>query len=92
MPYRYAGRNAAVRVEDDLLRVFVGADELCSHELLSGTGRVSRVEAHFHGLLEEIMSEEPRRRQGLPVLRFEPVVEVEKRSLAVYEALCGDAL
>lgn len=91
VPYRYAGRNATVRLEDDLLRVFVGADELCCHEVLSGTGRVCRVEAHFHGLLEEVMGEEPGRKQGLPVLRFEPVVEVEKRSLAVYEALCGDA-
>jgi hypothetical protein len=92
VPYRYAGRNATVRMEDGLLKIFVGAEELCVHEILAGTGRVSRDEAHFRGLLEEILNEEPGRKQGLPVLRFDPVVEVEKRSLSVYEALCGDAL
>jgi transposase len=92
VPYRYAGRNATIRIDEGLLKVFVGAELLCTHEILPGSGRVSRDQSHFKGLLQEIMDEEPRRRQGLPVLVFDPVVEVEKRSLSVYEALCGDAL
>jgi hypothetical protein len=92
VPYRYAGRNATIRIDEGLLKVFVGAELLCTHEILPGSGRASRDQSHFKGLLQEIMDEEPRRRQGLPVLVFDPVVEVEKRSLSVYEALCGDAL
>jgi hypothetical protein len=88
VPYKYAGRSALLRLDDGLLKVLVGSVEVCSHNLLSGSGRVCRDKEHFKGLLQEIMKEETRGDVRLPVLRFDQ--EVEKRSLSVYEALCGD--
>lgn len=88
VPYRYAGRNALLRVDDGVLEVLVGGEEVCRHEIVSGSGRVSKDREHFKGLLQEVMRQDPVRNEGLPVLRFDAMVE--KRSLSVYEALCGD--
>jgi transposase len=88
VPYRYAGRNALLRLDEGLLKIIVGSVEVCRHELLMGSGRICKDKDHFKGLLQEIMKEEPMRDDRLPLLRFDQ--EVEKRSLSVYEALCGD--
>lgn len=92
VPYRMAGRTATIQVIDGMLKILVNDEEVCGHELLTGTGRVSRDRAHFQGLLAEIMKEGERvRKERLPVLKFVPV-RVEERSLSVYEALCGDSI
>lgn len=91
VPYRFAGREATLHIRDNEFKVFVGGEQVCEHELLSGSGRVSRKKEHFSGLLKDILEENNaaiNKKQYTCRLNFsEP--EVEKRSLSVYEALSG---
>jgi rRNA pseudouridine-1189 N-methylase Emg1 (Nep1/Mra1 family) len=68
--------------------VIVDGEHVCEHEILSGSGRVSRVKEHFKGLMSDILKENKAamNKSGQSILKFE-TVEVEKRSLSVYEAL-----
>ncbi len=90
VPYKFAGREATLQVFDSKFRVIVGGEQVCEHEILTGSGRESRNKEHFRGLLSEILKEnkaamnKPRH----PLLKFESP-EVEKRSLSVYDAFSG---
>ncbi|WP_413874820.1 IS21 family transposase [Albidovulum sp.] len=88
VPYRFAGREATLQIFNGKFSVIVGGEPVCEHEILSGSGRVSRVKEHFKGLMSEIMKENKAsmNKQGQSILKFESI-EVEKRSLSVYEAL-----
>ena len=87
VPYQLAGREASLQILDDKFRVVVGGKLVCEHELLAGSGRVSRNKEHFKGLLGDILKENiATMNKTQSVLKFsEP--QVEKRSLSVYEAL-----
>jgi len=90
VPYKFAGREATLQIFDSKFRVIVGGEQVCEHEILTGSGRESRNKEHFRGLLSEILKEnkaamnKPRH----PLLKFESP-EVEKRSLSVYDAFSG---
>lgn len=86
VPYRYAGREATLQILDGKFKILVGGEHTCDHELLHGSGRVSRNKEHFSGLLSEILKEnKAAMNPPRPVLKFsEP--DVEERSLSVYEA------
>jgi transposase len=88
VPYRFAGREAILHIRDDGFKVFVAGEQVCEHELLPGSGRVSRKKEHFSGLLKDILKENiavMNKKQCTCALNFsEP--DVEKRSLSVYEA------
>ncbi len=90
VPYKYAGREATLQIFEGKLRVIVGGEQVCEHEILTGSGRESKNKEHFRGLLGEIFKEnkaamnKPRQ----PLLKFESQ-EVEKRSLSVYDAFSG---
>ncbi|MCZ7401057.1 MAG: IS21 family transposase [Candidatus Methanoperedens sp.] len=88
VPYRFAGREATLTISNGKFSVIVGGEAICEHEILSGSGRVSRVKEHFKGLMSEILKENKATmmKQGQSILKFESI-EVEKRSLSVYEAL-----
>jgi transposase len=88
VPYRFAGREATLQIFDGKFRVIVGGEQACEHEILVGSCRVSRIKDHFKGLLSEIMKENKAtmNKSGQSILKFESL-EVEKRSLSVYEAL-----
>ncbi len=88
VPYRFAGREATLQISDGKFRVIVSGEQICEHEILTGNRRVSRVKEHFKGLLSEIQKENKAsmNKSGQSILKFESL-EVEKRSLSVYEAL-----
>jgi transposase len=88
VPYRFAGREATLQIFDGKFKVIVGGEQVCEHEILAGSGRISRVKEHFKGLLSEILKENKAamNKSGQTILKFERL-EVEKRSLSVYEAL-----
>ena len=87
VPYQFAGREAILQILDDKFRVVVGGKQVCEHELLAGSNRVSRNKEHFKGLLGDIFKENIAvMNKTQSTLKFsEP--QVEKRSLSVYEAL-----
>jgi hypothetical protein len=73
--------------------VIIDGRVVCEHELLAGKGRVSRNREHFKGLLKEIREEGSRPYQKLALMDFSGGdVQVEKRSLEVYERFGGDRL
>jgi len=88
VPYRFAGREATLQIFDSKFRVIVGGEQVCEHEILAGSCRVSRIKDHFKGLLSEILMENKANmnKSGQSILKFESL-EVEKRPLSVYEAL-----
>jgi hypothetical protein len=87
-PYRFAGREATLQIIGSKFKVIVGGEQVCEHEILAGRGRTSRVKEHFKGLLSDILKENKAamNKSGQSILKFE-TVEVEKRSLSVYESL-----
>jgi transposase len=90
-PYRFAGREATLHIRDNGFKVFVSGEQVCEHDLLPGSGRVSRKKEHFSGLLKEILKENivtMKEKQFTCTLNFSEL-DVEKRSLSVYEALSG---
>ena len=91
VPYRFAGREATLQIFNGKFSVIVGGEHVCEHEILSGSGRVLRAKEHFKGLMSEIMKENKAsmNKSGQSILKFESI-EVEKRSLSVYEALSED--
>jgi len=74
VPWKYAGRIATVSEEGSILNIVIGGD-IYEHEILQGTGRISRKEEHFEGLLAALKD---RNRNNYRV-------EVEKRDLKEYE-------
>jgi len=88
VPYRFAGREATLEIFNGKFSVIVGGEPVCEHEILAGSGRVSRAKEHFKGLMSEILKENKAamNKSGQSILKFE-TVEVEKRSLSVYDSL-----
>ncbi|VVB84816.1 Integrase core domain protein [uncultured archaeon] len=88
VPYRFAGREATLAIFNGKFSVIVGGETVCEHEILAGSGRISRVKEHFKGLMSEILKENKAamNKPGQSILKFDSL-EVEKRSLSVYEAL-----
>ncbi len=86
VPYKFAGREAILQINDDKFRVVVGGEQICEHELLPGCGRVSRNKEHFSGLLSEILKENKAAMNKPQSILKISSPEVEKRSLSVYEA------
>lgn len=85
VPYRYAGMTAKLQISDSAFKVIVGSEEICIHEIQPGHGKVVRVKEHFKGLLSEILKQNcSLRNKSQSILRFEEV-DVEHRSLSVYD-------
>jgi hypothetical protein len=89
VPYIYAGRDAQVRVEEGVLHILVGNNEVATHPVLHGSRRTSRVKGHFSGLLGIVMKQNTEHlHKPFRILQFtEPVVE--NRSLSIYEMFSG---
>jgi transposase len=86
VPYKYAGREARLQIQDRAFSVTVGSEKVCSHEIIPGRGRVSRNKEHFEGFLSEVLKQNSTQmNKPQTILRFkEP--DVEKRSLSVYDS------
>jgi transposase len=87
VPWRYATREAQLRLRGRQLLIEVDNQEVCRHELRSGSGAVVRVKEHFAGLQSAV-----RQRNLSEYLRTHtatPLPEVEERPLAVYDEFLG---
>jgi hypothetical protein len=87
VPYRYAGMTARLQISDLTFKIIVGSDEICTHEIQPGHGKVMRVKEHFKGLLSEILKQNCTLRDSNPsILKFVDT-DVEHRPLSVYDRL-----
>lgn len=85
VPYRFAGRESRVQIGNNRIKVYVGSELICEHEIITGSGRICRDKEHFSGLLSEVLKENKARLNQPPsVLRFSDAM-VETRSLTVYD-------
>ena len=74
VPWKYAGRNCTVTEENGKIKIHVDTDVI-EHEILPGTGRISRNKGHFGGLLKAVRDQN--------VKNY--TVEVQHRDLKDYE-------
>jgi len=93
IPYKFAGRTAELHISEGKFQVYVDNECICEHEILSGNCRVTRRKEHFKGLLSEILKENSAcMNSSKPPMKFSGL-EVEERSLEVYEAFSrGDSV
>jgi transposase len=92
VPYRFAGRTAELQIFEGKLEVYVDYEKVCEHEILPGNCRVSRKKEHFQGLLSEILKENSKFKKDLQIPLKLSGLEVEKRSLDVYETFSEGGL
>jgi len=89
VPWRYAGLQATLRIQNRKMQVFVNGTNICEHTCHEGSGNVVRERDHFDGLLKEIRSrnrtEHERRLKTLKIA----APPVEKRPLVEYELFSG---
>ncbi|QRF75051.1 DNA binding domain, excisionase family [Thermoplasmatales archaeon] len=76
VPWIHAGRVARV-IESSTLKIRVDSRTVAEHDILPGTGRISRKKEHFEGLLKAI------REQNIENFQ----TRVEKRDLSEYEGV-----
>jgi hypothetical protein len=80
VPWEYSGKRVTVRAKSGKLEVFDGLQVIATHEVEATSGRIIFLEGQYQGLAEK---------HGLtffPAAR-QTKIEVEKRSLTVYEGL-----
>lgn len=85
IPYRFAGRLSEIHVADGKLEVHIDGEQVCEHEIIPGNCRVVRNKEHFQGLLREILQQNSQSRKASQIPIKLSAIEVEKRSLDVYE-------
>ncbi|MBN2111168.1 MAG: IS21 family transposase [Methanosarcinaceae archaeon] len=90
VPYRFAGRNSEIHVDGGKLQVYIDNEQVCKHEIIPGNSRVVRNKEHFAGLLSEILKQNSQCRKTPQIPISMSDVEVEKRSLDVYDAFCEE--
>ena len=72
--WKYAGRECTVKEENGKNRILIDS-EVIEHDILPGTGRISRKKEHFEGLLKAVRDRNVRNYS----------IDVEKRDLRQYE-------
>jgi len=85
VPYRYAGMTARLQISGSTFKIIVGSEEVCTHEIQPGHGKLVRVKEHFKGLLSEILRQNSSLKgKSQSILTFEET-DVEHRSLSLYD-------
>jgi len=97
VPWKNAGREAKLLIRETKLDIEIGSENVCTHEIVPGTHRLVKVKEHFAGLYKEIWHrnrnahvrriERHGQSEAPVVLLNDPSVQVQKRDLAVYDAL-----
>ncbi len=75
VPWKHSGRECRVVEESSHLRIGIDSETVAEHEILPGTGRISRNKEHFEGLLKAVRDENMEKYSR----------DVEKRDLNRYE-------
>jgi len=93
VPYKYARRSVTLIIKEGIFTVLSNGAEICTHEILMGSGKTRKVKDHFKGLLSETMKQN---NSGLAqkgkVLHFSGP-EVEQRDIQFYEQFSrGEAI
>jgi len=88
VPYRFAGRDCLLQISDKTLKIVVGREVICIHEIHQGHGRVSRNKEHFKGLLSEILKQNSAPRSKCSATFRFVEQEVEHRPLSIYDSFC----
>jgi transposase len=92
VPYRFAGRTVELQIFEGKFEVYVDYEKICEHEILPGNCRVARKKEHFKGLLCEILNENSKCKKSPYILLKFSDLEVEERSLDVYETFSDGGL
>ena len=91
MPWKFAGRDARLLLQNGKMKVEVGGELACEHELRASSGGVVRVREHFAGLYKEVRSQNllvhERAVARQAKLQLSPLVE--QRPLDVYDQFLG---
>jgi transposase len=74
VPWKYAGRECTAKEENEKIRKSIDS-EIIEHDILPGTGRISRKREHFEGLMKTVRDQN--------VKNY--TIDVEKRDLHEYE-------
>ena len=57
VPWKYAGRECRFIEESSILKIEIDSIVAASHEIITGTGRISRNKEYFEGLLKAVREE-----------------------------------
>ena len=57
VPWKYAGRECSVIEDSGKVMIEIDSATVADHEIMAGTGRISRKKEHFDGLLKAIREE-----------------------------------
>ncbi len=57
VPWKYAGRECSVIEDSGKIMIEIDSVTVADHEIMAGTGRISRKKDHFDGLLKAIRDE-----------------------------------
>ena len=89
VPWKYAGLQAKLLIQNKKMKVFVNGKNICEHTCRDGSGQTCRISEHFDGLLKEIMGRNRAiHEQRIRTLKTAAPV-VEKRPLVAYDIFCG---
>ena len=89
VPYHFANRYVTLKISNGTFKVYFSNEMICEHTIVTGKDRRIRIKEHFTGLLEETMKQNTcRLYSGKHVLQL-GAVDVESRSLDVYEQLAA---
>jgi len=91
VPWRFAGREARLLIQDGKMKVEVGGELACEHELRASSGGVVRVREHFAGLYKEVRASNLLVHEKAMTMqsRLRVVPLVEQRPLDVYDQFLG---
>jgi transposase len=85
VPWKYAGFQVELRIQNRKMLVFVNGNNICEHTRREGSGMTVRVSDHFDGLLKEKMSRnKENHRKRIESLKVK-APEVERRPLVEYD-------
>ena len=91
VPWKYAGLQVELRIQNRKMMVFVNGENICEHTRREGSGITVRVSEHFDGLLKEIMKgNRIRHEKRIESLKIK-APQVEKRPLVEYDVFMGGA-
>jgi hypothetical protein len=84
--------TARLQISGSTFKIIVGSEEVCTHEIQPGHGKLVRVKEHFKGLLSEVLRQNcSLKGKSQSILTFEET-DVEHRSLSLYDVFSeGDS-
>lgn len=89
VPWKFAGLQAKLLVQNNKMQVFVNGENICDHTCREGSGNVVRVKEHFEGLLKEIRERNRVQHEKRIKCLTATAPPVDKRPLVEYDIYCG---